>query len=187
MSGLDGKVAWVGGVARANETGRAVALLLASRGASVLVTGTDERVVGACVGEIAHGGGRARHAVADAETPEGAALAARAAVERFGGLDVAVVVAASPAHALAAWEAAATVLRPGGRFVVIAPAHAPGEAFPGVASCAANAEGRRSTFNLVVTSSEPQPEAVAECVQFLSSPAARSVNGSVLVLSRAPD
>ena len=185
MSGLDGKVAWVGGIARGNETGRAVALLLASRGASVLVTGTEERVVGACVGEIAHGGGRARHAVADAETSEGASQATQAAVERFGGVDVAVVVAASPARALAAWEAVATVLRPGGRFVAIARANAPAEAFPLVATCAANAEGRRSTFNLVVTSSEGEPEAAAECVHFLCSPAARSVNGSVIVLTPA--
>ncbi|HEY2517644.1 MAG TPA: SDR family oxidoreductase [Polyangiaceae bacterium] len=187
MSGLDGKVVWVGGISRANDVGRAVALLLASRGASVLVTGTEERVVGACVGEIAHGGGRARHAVADAETPEGAALAIGAAVERFGALDIAVVVVASPTRSAPAWERAALSLRPGGRFVVIAPADATADAFPRVAASAAEAERRSATFNLLVTSAGAESEPAAECVRFLCSPAGRSVSGSVIVLKRHAD
>ena len=86
MIRLDGKVAVVddGGTA----VGRAVALALAARGAKVVVSGPVERSLGETVGEIAYGGGKARHVVGDPT-----AAAARAA-EVFGPVDIVVATRA---------------------------------------------------------------------------------------------
>jgi NAD(P)-dependent dehydrogenase (short-subunit alcohol dehydrogenase family) len=86
MKSLAGKVVVVddGGA----EVGRAVALALAARGASVVVSGPVERRLGETVGEIAYGGGKARHVVGDP-----AAAAARA-VEVFGPVDIVVATRA---------------------------------------------------------------------------------------------
>ena len=45
------------------EVGRSLALAVAARGAKVVVTGARERALGEVVGEVAFGGGQARHAV----------------------------------------------------------------------------------------------------------------------------
>jgi NAD(P)-dependent dehydrogenase (short-subunit alcohol dehydrogenase family) len=45
------------------EVGRAVALAVAARGARAVVVGERERALGELVGEVAFGGGQARHAV----------------------------------------------------------------------------------------------------------------------------
>jgi NAD(P)-dependent dehydrogenase (short-subunit alcohol dehydrogenase family) len=96
---LGSLVAWV---AAADEAGgRAVALALAAGGARVLVTGTNERAIAECVGEIAHGGGKARHFVGEAVSQEGRRACADAAVTRFGALHVAVVAGASDGEARA--------------------------------------------------------------------------------------
>src|SRR5207244_128683 len=65
MAGGEVQVALV--VGGGEGIGRAVALALAARGASVILLGADERRVAEVVGEIAHGGGRARHVVGDAD------------------------------------------------------------------------------------------------------------------------
>jgi NAD(P)-dependent dehydrogenase (short-subunit alcohol dehydrogenase family) len=100
---LEGLVAWVTGADR--EQGRAVALALASLGARVLVTGDRERSIAECVGEIAHAGGKARHFVGNASTPEAAQACREAAIARFGALHVAVLgeadVTVPPAPGLA--------------------------------------------------------------------------------------
>jgi 3-hydroxybutyrate dehydrogenase len=70
--------------------GRAIALELAGRGASVLVAGRDEQALGEVVGEIAHAGGQARHMTGDVRDASHArGLVARAA-EMWGGLDIVV-------------------------------------------------------------------------------------------------
>ena len=91
------QVAWVHG--GDSEVGRAIALRLAAGGARVLVTGANERALGACVGEIAHGGGKGRHFVGGVATEAAITACAEAAVARFGKVDVAVVVG-SPDDAL---------------------------------------------------------------------------------------
>src|ERR1022692_4514441 len=74
---LDGQVALVTGGGKG--IGRAIALELSAGGARVLVTGRDERALGETVGEIAHGGGQARHLVGDVrEEPHARAAAAKA-------------------------------------------------------------------------------------------------------------
>ena len=85
---LSGKVAWVTGGGRG--IGRSIALLLASRGAQVVVTGRDERKIAEVVGEIANGGGKARHLRADVREPGSSVLAVELAQKAFGGLDIVV-------------------------------------------------------------------------------------------------
>jgi 3-hydroxybutyrate dehydrogenase len=85
---LEGQVAIVTGGGKG--IGRAVALELASRKASVLVTGRDERALGETVGEIANAGGRARHAVGDVRDEGEATKATARACELWGRLDIVV-------------------------------------------------------------------------------------------------
>ena len=70
--------------------GRAIALALAARGVRIVVAGPNERALGETVGEIAHGGGKARHVAGDARDPAHLERAIARAVEVFGGLDIAV-------------------------------------------------------------------------------------------------
>lgn len=63
---------------------RAAALALAARGVRVVVAGGAEKGLGETVGEIAYGGGKARHVAGDV------AAAIDRALEVFGGLDVAI-------------------------------------------------------------------------------------------------
>jgi NAD(P)-dependent dehydrogenase (short-subunit alcohol dehydrogenase family) len=88
MQDLDGRVALITGGGKG--TGRAIALALSAKGASVLVTGREEKALAETVGEIAHGGGRARHVVGDVKDPEHVGDAVRRAVEVLGGLDIVV-------------------------------------------------------------------------------------------------
>ncbi|MBS2016130.1 MAG: SDR family NAD(P)-dependent oxidoreductase [Deltaproteobacteria bacterium] len=91
---LDGQVALVtdGGSA----LGRAIALALAARGVKVVVTGPVERSLGETVGEIAYGGGKARHVVAAPRDPVAVGSALARAVEVFGRLDLVVVANDDP-------------------------------------------------------------------------------------------
>jgi NAD(P)-dependent dehydrogenase (short-subunit alcohol dehydrogenase family) len=82
MSGVEGKVAVVVGAGAG--VAKEIALALAARGARIVVTGQDERALGETVGEIAYGGGKARHVVGDPM-----AAAARA-IDVFGSLDIVV-------------------------------------------------------------------------------------------------
>src|SRR4051794_36204440 len=86
---LEGRTALVTG--GGSVLGRAIALALSARGVRIVVTGRDEKALGETVGEVVHGGGKARH-VAGAP---GDAAHLSAAVERassvFGPLDIVVV------------------------------------------------------------------------------------------------
>lgn len=88
MKGLDGKVAVLTG--GGEGVGRSIALALAARGVRVLVTGRNERALGETVGEIAYGGGKARHLAGDARDPAHVEAAALRAIEVFGGLDIVI-------------------------------------------------------------------------------------------------
>lgn len=94
MRTLEGKTALVTGGGKG--IGRAVALALSARGVRVVVTGREERALGETVGEIAHGGGKARHLAGDVRDPAHLAAAVERAIETFGGLDI---VIANAGHA----------------------------------------------------------------------------------------
>lgn len=91
MKGLDGKVALITG--GGDAVGRSIALALAARGVRVVVTGSDERALGETVGEIAYGGGKARHLAGDPTSAAHLEAAVARAVEVFGGLDIVVTSA----------------------------------------------------------------------------------------------
>jgi NAD(P)-dependent dehydrogenase (short-subunit alcohol dehydrogenase family) len=85
---LDGQVALVTGGGRG--IGRAIAMELAARGARVVVTGREERGLAEVVGEIAHGGGRARHLAGDVRDAGHVRAALGRAIETWGRIDIAV-------------------------------------------------------------------------------------------------
>lgn len=87
MQDLAEKVALVTG--GGTSFGRAIALALAAHGVRIVVFGRDERPLAETVGEIAYGGGKARHAVGDVRDPSTLARAADRALETFGRLDFA--------------------------------------------------------------------------------------------------
>lgn len=89
-AGLEGKVALVTGGGKG--IGRAISLRLAAAGAQVLVTGRDEKALGETVGEIAYGGGKARHLAGDVRDAAHLESAVKKAMEAFGadGLDIVV-------------------------------------------------------------------------------------------------
>ena len=94
MWSLEGKTALVTGGGKG--IGRAIALALSARGVRVVVTGRQERALGETVGEIAHGGGKARHLAGDVRDPKHLAAAVERAVETFGGLDLVIANAGLP-------------------------------------------------------------------------------------------
>ncbi len=85
---LEGQVALVTGGGKG--IGRAIALALGARGVAVLVTGRGEKALGEAVGEIAHGGGKARHLPGDVRDPGHLRAAVEKAVASFGRLDIVV-------------------------------------------------------------------------------------------------
>jgi NAD(P)-dependent dehydrogenase (short-subunit alcohol dehydrogenase family) len=151
---LDGKVAWIAGVGGGGGgevIGRAVALALSARGVRVLVTGPVERSLGVVVGEVAHGGGKARHLVTPIGDPAAADAAVARALEAFGRVDFVVACAAAtdgvrpgPAplaaliDAYSAFAAARPSLHEEGRLIAIAGAPA-GPPLDAVAASAARA------------------------------------------------
>ena len=70
--------------------GREIALALAAKGVRIVVVGADERAIAETVGEIAFGGGKARHVAGDPRDPAVARAAAARAHETFGALDFAI-------------------------------------------------------------------------------------------------
>ena len=88
MRTLEGKTALVTGGGKG--IGRAIALALSARGVRVVVTGRQERALGETVGEIAHGGGKARHLAGDVRDPAHLAAAVERAIDTFGGLDLVI-------------------------------------------------------------------------------------------------
>lgn len=70
--------------------GRAIALALSARGVRIVVTGRDEKSLGETVGEIVHGGGKARHVAGEGRASSVLGTAIARAREVFGELDIVI-------------------------------------------------------------------------------------------------
>jgi 3-oxoacyl-[acyl-carrier protein] reductase len=88
MGKLDGKVAIISGSGRG--IGRALALKLASEGASVVVNDLDEGPAGEVVAAIEAAGGKAVACVGNVTASDFGERFVQAALDRFGGLDIIV-------------------------------------------------------------------------------------------------
>jgi NAD(P)-dependent dehydrogenase (short-subunit alcohol dehydrogenase family) len=165
IDGLAGKVALVG--EGGDLLGRSVALALAARGVSVVVTGRVERALGETVGEIVSGGGKARHVVADPEREDAGAAVARA-LDVFGGLDL--VVATSGRSGLL--RSAAPRVREGGRLVAVGPPPAAG--WPPV--------GKSVECVGLSLDAEVDAGVTAQLVVFVCSRAGRGLGGRTVVV-----
>jgi NAD(P)-dependent dehydrogenase (short-subunit alcohol dehydrogenase family) len=204
---LDAQVAVVTG--GDNDLGRAIALALSAHGAGVLVTGQDERRLGETVGEIAHGAGKARHAVGDARDVGHLQAAMRRAAEDLGELRIVVACSAfsmrstGTAHDLVrtnllavhdTFEAASPILRGPGRLIALSDGAARvGEAeylaraashagvLGLVEAVARHRAARRITANAIVPG-DAAPEEVAELAVFLCGRAGDAINGQILRL-----
>ena len=135
---LSGQVALVSG--GATEVGRAIAFALAARGVRVVVTGGEERPLGDVVGEIANGGGKARHLKGDMLDPNHHKAAVEKATSVFGGLDIAIACASAADEgadgeetmltnvmvAQYTFEAATLEMKGSGRLLAVSSGHAPG-------------------------------------------------------------
>ena len=86
---LDGKVALVSGAGK--NIGRAIALVLAKDGATIVVNGrSDQAAVDAVAAEIVAAGGRAIGVLADVSDQAAVKAMTDRAVASFGGIDIAV-------------------------------------------------------------------------------------------------
>jgi NAD(P)-dependent dehydrogenase (short-subunit alcohol dehydrogenase family) len=88
MRSLEGRTALVTGGGA--PFGRAVALALSARGVRIVVTGRDEKALGETVGEIVHGGGKARHVAGEGRASSVLGTAVERAKEVFGALDIVI-------------------------------------------------------------------------------------------------
>jgi len=147
METLEGRVVLV--TSGGTPVGRAVALALAARGARIVVAGPEERPLGETVGEIAYGGGKARHVVGDLRDAAAVAAAVDRAVEVFGGLDACIVADDDAMSAECTLRTVAPRLRGAGRMV----------------ACGAAGAGASGALQCdVVAPSGHEPEVVAERV-----------------------
>ena len=125
---LSGRTALV--VGGGTTFGRAVALALSARGVRIVVTGRDEKALGVTVGEIVHGGGKARHVVGEGRASSVLDIAVQRARDVFGAIDI--VIDAELKDVEYTFDTAAAHVRSPGRVLFV---FSPG------ASGAANAPG----------------------------------------------
>ena len=197
--GLDGQVALVTG--GGEGAGKAVALALAARGVRVVVMGRDERALGETVGEIANGGGKARHLAGDERDAAQVDAAVARARDVFGALDIAIASAGTTEDLALTFGAALREMSGPGRLLAIRCVGPDADArdatfaareteLRGLVRATARKVGARGiTCNAVIASSStadddaaPQPEEIAELIVFLCSAAGDAITGQAIAM-----
>ena len=165
--------------------GRAIALALSARGVHIVVTGRDERALGETVGEIAHGGGKARHLAGDLADPVHLKAAVDRAIEVFGALDL--VIHADPIGAECTLSVAMPRVRTPGRLLVAMTAADPVVLGSVVREHTNALYGRGITCNAVVLEGASTDDAVedaaadlGEVVVLLCEAAADRITGQAI-------
>ena len=162
--------------------GRAIALALAARGVRIVVTGRDEKALGETVGEVVHGGGKARHLAGDQADPTHLAAAVERAKSVFGAPDIAVVAEASGAET-ALNTLAKLVGSPGRLLVALAVAASGSSPLALAREIALSVRERAITCNAIVldpTTEEDAAEDAAELAVYLCTAAADRITGQAI-------
>lgn len=188
MRSLEGRTALITG--GGTPFGRAVALALSARGVRIVVTGREEKPLGETVGEIVHGGGKARHVVGEGRSSSVLARASERAAEVFGPLDI--VIDAELTDVEYTFEAAVPKLQPAGRVVLVSAARTPEtsqESLGRVVRERARALPKPATCNAIVVENlaagddgDDVARDVGELVVFLCSGTADRITGQSIAL-----
>lgn len=191
MRSLEGRTALVAG--GDTGAGRALALALSARGVRIVTTGRDEKALGITIGEVVHGGGKARHLAGDPRDAAHLTAAVERAIEVFGGLDIVIVVEADvdAKNVEYTFSAAAPRVRSPGRLLVASVrTEGAAEALSSlVRERAASGLAGRITCNAIVIDA-PAPDdahddvaiAVAELAVYLCGRAADGITGQTIAI-----
>jgi hypothetical protein len=164
--------------------GRAIALALSARGVRIVVAGRDEKALGVTVGEVVHGGGKARHLAGDPGDPMHLAAALERATSVFGVPEIAIVADASGAD-VTLRELVKRLGSPG-RVLVALAAPAPDVVLL-VQELALSSAGEPLTCNAILVepaSEEDAADDAAELAVYLCSRAGDRIRGQVVTLGR---
>jgi NAD(P)-dependent dehydrogenase (short-subunit alcohol dehydrogenase family) len=185
---LEGRTALVTG--GGTPFGRAVALALSARGVRIVVTGREEKPLGETVGEIVHGGGKARHVVGEGRASSVLARAGARAKEVFGPVDI--VIDAELTDVEYTFDAALPQLQTAGRVVLVSAARTPQtsqESMARVVRERARTLPKGATCNAIVIENlaaeddgDDAAGDVGELVVFLCSRAAERITGQSIAL-----
>lgn len=162
-----------------------MALALSARGVRIVVTGREEKALGVTVGEVVHGGGKARHLAGEPRDPSHVAAALDRAIEVFGGIDFLLI--AEPMLADCMLELALPRMRSPGR-VLFAGVDAADPAVARLASEGARDFATRGvTCNVVVLSADDADiaESAAELAVYLCSRAGGAIAGQTIEVGHA--
>jgi hypothetical protein len=195
MRSLEGRTALV--VGGGTALGRAVALALSARGVRIVVTGRDEKPLGVTVGEIVHGGGKARHVAGEGRASSVLESAIARAKELFGELDI--VIDAALTDVEYTLDATSPHLRTPGRVLLVTATRSQ-EAMAVAAREHANAPfAKGTTCNAIVVARAPAgaeldgpthdddavddvASDVGELAVFLCTPAADRITGQSIAV-----
>lgn len=184
MRSLEGQTALIGGGGTA--IGRAIALALSARGVRIVVTGRDERALGETVGEVVHGGGKARHVAGDPSDAAHLVAVAARAVEVFGGLDI--VIGTDAADAARLFEADLPASPRGPRRFLAAVVDGSDAPSSLVRNVVQSASARGIACNAIVVTdgaeTDDAADAVAALAVFLCTPAGARITGQTIAVGR---
>ncbi|MDB4936193.1 MAG: gluconate 5-dehydrogenase [Labilithrix sp.] len=180
---LDGKTAIVTG--GGSVVGRAVALALAARGVNIVVTGRDEKALGETVGEVVHGGGKARHVAGDLGDASHLSNVLARATEVFGAPSI--VVAADDASVEQSLKFfGSRLVEPGSLLAVVAvDAHDDDRVLSMSRALARDVAAKRTTCNAIAidrTAVDDGAEDAAELAVFLCSRTGARITGQVIAV-----